>query len=381
MSKSAVITDFHILRPAHEISQEKALEWIIEAHTKGETHSSRLSKEEEAIFRQQIKRKLHHVGCGPAHIDKRGHEIDDFHHLDWDAMKIYRLNEPASLKARQKLHQEIAIQKFEQFYPTELKEPDHLIHVTCTGYTSPSAPQILAAKRGWKTALTPCYHLGCYGSIPAIRLANAFLKPKETVHIVHTELCTLHFNPLNHELDQLVGQSLFSDGLIKYSILNEEEAKTPYLKIIATLETLIPNSTSAMEWLLKDWGFHFKLSKEIPTLIAAHLKSFLRDLCQKGGFCDEKLIPKALFAIHPGGPKIIDNIKTLLNLREEQVEMSRKILRQFGNMSSATLPHVWESICKDPSIPGQTPIISLAFGPGLTLAGALLEFQSEFIST
>jgi predicted naringenin-chalcone synthase len=376
MNRPCVITDFQALSPKHEILQDKGFEWLIEAHTKAETEQARLSDQERESFKEQITRKLHHVGCSSAFIHKRGHEIADFSHFDWDAMEIYRLNERpqgSGLKNRQKLHQKLVLNRFEEFFPPDAKAPSHLIHVTCTGYTSPSAAQILVANRKWHTTLTPCYHLGCYGSIPAIRLGKVLLQPHETLQIVHTELCTLHFNPLNHALDQLVGQSLFSDGWIKYSLSHEDEAKTSYLKILATHEKIIPNTASAMEWLLKDWGFHFKLSKEIPSLIAAHLKDFLAALCQKGGYCEKTLLPQALFAIHPGGPKIIDNIKRLLNLSEEQVAASKKILRIHGNMSSATLPHVWQDMCGDPKCRNHTPIISLAFGPGLTLAGALLS--------
>lgn len=368
-----VITDFHRLPSRYETAQEAGFNWLIQAHTHAETLHSHLSTDEAESFKQQIKRKLHHVGCSPAHIEKRGHEIADFTHGDWDAMEVYRLNkspEGASLKHRQELHQELVLNRFDAFFPENgSSPPDHLIHVTCTGYTSPSAPQIFVAKRGWEnvTTLTPCYHLGCYGSIPALRLAGALLNNSQTVQIVHTELCTLHFNPLNHDLDQLVGQSLFADGWMKYTVLPEEKADKPYLKILTTRETIIPGSSDAMQWLLKDWGFYFKLSKEIPSLIAAHLKDFLSSLY------DEELITKALFAIHPGGPKIIQNIQHLLHLSDEQVLMSQKILRRHGNMSSATLPHIWQALLNDPDTPKGVPVISLAFGPGLTLAGAVLQ--------
>lgn len=380
--EAPVITHFHSLRPAFETAQEELFDWLIHSHTHAESLQSRFSDLEKEAFYQQLKKKLYHVGCKSPSIIKRGHEIPDFQHTNWDLMEIYRLNdikEGSGLKTRHKIHQKHVLNRFEEYYPKESKAPDHLLHVTCTGYTSPNAPQILASKRGWeKTVLTHCYHLGCYGSIPALRLASAFLQKDQRIDIVHTELCTLHFNPLNHDLDQLVGQSLFADGYIKYSVMTESEArktKRPGLKIAATHEMIIPDSSSSMEWLIKDWGFHFKLSKEIPTLIAAHLKKYLTQLCEKSGHKEEEILSNAIFAIHPGGPKIIDNIKTLLNLTEEQVTASRDILSRYGNMSSATLPHIWEVICNDPTLPDQTPVISLAFGPGLTLAGSLLIFS------
>ena len=82
---------------------------------------------------------------------------------------------------------------------------------------------------------------------------------------------------------------------------------------------------------------------------------------------------EAVFAIHPGGPRIIDEIAEHLGLRPDQVQASNAILRDCGNMSSATLPHVWQAILADEAVPSGTLIVSLAFGPGLTISGALLR--------
>ena len=81
----------------------------------------------------------------------------------------------------------------------------------------------------------------------------------------------------------------------------------------------------------------------------------------------------ALFAIHPGGPRIIDELAELLALRPRQVEASNAVLRDHGNMSSATLPHVWKAILEDAEVPAGTWVVALAFGPGLTIAGAILR--------
>ena len=80
-----------------------------------------------------------------------------------------------------------------------------------------------------------------------------------------------------------------------------------------------------------------------------------------------------VFAIHPGGPKIIDFIQRQLQLEDEQVEVSREILYRFGNMSSATLPYMWSELIERDSVPAGTLILSLAFGPGLTAAAAVFE--------
>ncbi len=353
--------DFQIIRPRFETGQKETLDWLTEAHTKAEGQES---------FREEIREKLWHVGCKPDHIAKRGHVLADFQHQNWEEMQIYRLHEKPEgldLSKRAKIFQEEVEPIFEAYFPEGSTPPDDLIHVSCTGYVAPSGAQTLVSKRNWGlfTTVTHAYHMGCYGAIPAIRMGSAFLKStlkKKRADIVHTEICSLHSNPSNHALDQLVSQSLFADGFIKYSI--GKSSSSLAFKIKKWKEEIIPDSLHAMSWNMAGWGFQMSLSKEIAVLITRHLPSCLKRLkCPKN----------ALFAVHPGGPKILTYIQKVLQLKEEQMKHSFQILKEYGNMSSATLPHIWESILKDPGVPVGTPIVSLAFGPGLNVAGLILE--------
>ena len=86
-------------------------------------------------------------------------------------------------------------------------------------------------------------------------------------------------------------------------------------------------------------------------------------------------LKRCVVAVHPGGPKLIDRVRDVLELDEAQVAASRGVLRDYGNMSSATLPHIWMRLLADPAVPRGTPIPSFAFGPGLSVCGALLEKQ------
>jgi predicted naringenin-chalcone synthase len=359
-----LLTDFQIIRPRYESTQESTLDWLVEAHVKAEKKES---------FRSTIKEKLWRVGCKPEKIQKRGHVLPDFLHQNWDQMEIYRLNEFTAgkdLSARANIFKTEVEQIFEQYFPEESLPPDDLIHVSCTGYVSPSGAQKIVSKRNWgdRTTVTHAYHMGCYGSMPAIRMGIGFLKSEEEktrVDVVHTEICSLHSNPSKHESDQLVSQSLFADGFMKYSILRT--CDQPHLRVLAVKEEIIPHSTQAMTWDVREWGFQMTLAKEVPVLITRYLKSFLERLCKNN-------IPnQALFAIHPGGPKILTYLQELLQLTDQQIAFSSQVLREYGNMSSATLPHIWQKILMDPQIPFGTPIISLAFGPGLSITGAFME--------
>jgi predicted naringenin-chalcone synthase len=358
-----LLTDFQIVRPAFQTSQEETLDWLVEAHVKAEGDEQ---------FRASLKEKLWHVGCKPDRIKSRGHVLKDYLHRDWDQMEVYRLNEIVTgkdLTTRAKIYEKEVEQVFEKYYPEGALQPDDLIHVSCTGYVSPSGAQKIVSKRGWgeRTTVTHAYHMGCYGSIPATRMGRGFLASdgaKKQIDIVHTELCSLHINPALHQLDQLVSQSLFADGFMKYSIV--KSSRNPHLKVKMIREEIIPNSSKAMTWNVVSWGFQMFLAKEVPVLITRHLKEYLKRLCDP-----EQREP--LFAVHPGGPKILLHVQELLGLSDEQMKYSFQVLKEYGNMSSATLPHIWDQILKDPDVPNGAPIVSLAFGPGLTIAGSLME--------
>jgi predicted naringenin-chalcone synthase len=184
-------------------------------------------------------------------------------------------------------------------------------------------------------------------------------------------------NPQDHSPEQLVVQSLFADGHIRYSMTLDEipgsEAGRPAFKVMATHEEVIQDSVEDMTWVLSEWGFRMTLSREVPDKIAAALPGFLERLLMSAGENPQTNRDEIIFAIHPGGPKIIDSVQKLFKLNDEQIASSRAVLFERGNMSSATLPHIWAKILADAGVRPGTHVVSLAFGPGLTVTGALFE--------
>lgn len=383
-TKQTLLADFEVHRPRFETSQKDTLEWLIAAHTKAEEKQSGhdWNEEKRRAFEEKFREKIWHVGCKPDKISKRGHSIEDYLHQDWSKMRVYPLDRfpaGADLGTRLQAYGEIAEGVFEHYYENEESPPKDLIHVTCTGYIAPSGAQKIVARKSWgdSTTVTHAYHMGCYGAISALRMAGGFLSGygmgNDRTDIVHTEICSLHTNPSLHSADQLIAQSLFADGFIKYSAYPESPQNSPFLQVNSVHEKLIPNSEDAMNWNLADWGFQISLAKEIPVLIARSLQDYLAHLCKKGGKDPDEIRAKAHFAIHPGGPKILQHIQDFFRLKNEQIEKSQTILQNYGNMSSATLPHIWDSIVKDDAIPKGAQVVSMAFGPGLSICGALLE--------
>jgi predicted naringenin-chalcone synthase len=106
--------------------------------------------------------------------------------------------------------------------------------------------------------------------------------------------------------------------------------------------------------------------------MACALRGFVRELFKQ---CNVDLgrLRDATFAVHPSDRWVIDRVIDVLLLRDEQLAASRRVLRDEGDMLSATLPHIWMRLLADPSVAPGTLIPSIAFGPGLTLWGLLLE--------
>lgn len=198
-------------------------------------------------------------------------------------------------------------------------------------------------------------------------------RAKSRVDIVHTELCTLHLNPARHEPRDIVAQSLFADGLIKYSVHRSSEASVPGLEVLRVLDRVLPDSVDAMTWMPEAWGMAMHLDRSIPILIGKGLPDFLEALVGPAGLSSEVARKQALFAIHPGGPRVLDHAERILELSTGQVHHSRAVLREHGNMSSATLPFIWKRMIEDPHVEPGSLIVSFAFGPGLTICGSLLR--------
>jgi predicted naringenin-chalcone synthase len=78
------------------------------------------------------------------------------------------------------------------------------------------------------------------------------------------------------------------------------------------------------------------------------------------------------WAVHPGGKAILDKVETTLGLDAAQLAASRAVLRDYGNMSSATILFVLEQMLQAAGAVPQT-VAAMAFGPGLTIECGLLE--------
>ena len=383
-----VISDFQSILPAHVRAQGETIEWLVEAHAQADATSSMHEGRyfDASRARARLRAGFARFGCGDDKISTRGYELDDCEHTRWDEMEVYRLRETpqgAGALVRARVFERSVASVVERLHDAVTEPPADLLHVTCTGYVSPSPVQTLVARRGWgeSTRVTHAYHMGCYATFPALRLAVAArtgVPPQPGAaarsRIVHTEMCSLHLDPSRHEPEQIVIQSLFADGFIAYDVSDARDTAqlTPGFEVLALLERTLPDSALAMTWRCSEWGMHMTLGRDVPERLGAALRPFVTDLVDRAGL-DPRRAHDALLAVHPGGPRILDRVQDLLHADDTQIAHSRKVLRERGNMSSATVPHVWMAIANDTRVDDGAAVISLAFGPGLTICGAVLQ--------
>ena len=373
------LTRFSTRHPEHRIDQRQALDWLARVHAESQGRLEPSGADARAAFAERLRKVIDRCACGPTKIGWRAHVVSDIGRTEWADLSIYDVARDPSgqgTAARSRIFAEKVHAYFEAEYEHDDVPPDEIVHVTCTGYVSPSGAQKLVADKGWgdSTRVTHAYHMGCYAAFPAVRIAaGSVAQGAARADVVHTELCSLHLDPGDHSVEQLVIQSLFADGLIRYSVGEDDGA--PGLRLRALDERILPHSSDAMAWVIADHGLAMTLARDVPERVTGVLRPFVSELYRKVGLNFGEHHARSVFAIHPGGPKIIDRVRDVLELTEAQVQTSRDVLFDHGNMSSATVPHIWMRIVADPNVVPGTPVVSLAFGPGLTVCGALFQKQ------
>ena len=252
----------------------------------------------------------------------------------------------------------------------------HLVTVSCTGFATPGVDLHLVDELGLAAGVerTHVGFMGCFAAFPALRLARAFvaLDPEAVVLVVCVELCTLHLQP-RADVDSVLSGAVFADGAAAAIVSGRAPAgDVRPLRLEATSTAVARDGVDAMAWTIGDHGFDMTLTAYVPRVLEAEAATAIAPLLRRGGV-DVADVP--WWAVHPGGRAIVDKVAGALALPEDAVAASRGVLRDFGNMSSATVLFVLERLM-DPRRPGPAvgdAVVALAFGPGLTVDGALFR--------
>ncbi|WP_369135101.1 type III polyketide synthase [Modestobacter sp. I12A-02662] len=235
---------------------------------------------------------------------------------------------------------------------------------TCTGYATPGLDIRLAQDLGMPAQLQRLLvgHMGCYAALPGLAAVSDFVAARaRPAVLLCCELTSLHVQPAQRDLEQVVAHALFSDAAA--AVVVEPGARRG--RRVAGMVARTDYATADhMTWDVTDLGFRMGLSPRVPDVLARHVGGVVDELLTGAGLRREDV---AGWAVHPGGPRILDVVRDELGLTEEQIGASRRVLAEHGNCSSATVLLVLDEL-RD--VDG--PVVAMAFGPGLTLYATLL---------
>ncbi|MEH1165720.1 type III polyketide synthase [Micromonospora sp. CPCC 205539] len=242
---------------------------------------------------------------------------------------------------------------------------------SCTGYATPGLDILLARDLGMAPDTQRMFvgHMGCYAALPGLGAASDFVTARgRPALLLCAELTSLHIQPSSARMDtqQIVSHALFSDAAVAAVVV-------PGGRGYAIREVTSVTDTSTadhMTWDVTDTGFRMGLSPKVPQVLSRHVRGLVDDLLARhvdtGSGVDG-------WAVHPGGPRILNVVERELALPPQALAASRATLDEHGNCSSPTVLLILDRLSRETPAPRR--ILMLAFGPGLTLYAALLDRQ------
>lgn len=243
----------------------------------------------------------------------------------------------------------------------DLSRVTHLVLASCTGFMAPGLDQVLVRRLGLSPGVerTVVGYMGCYAAVNSLRLAHHIVRsdPAARVLVVTIELCTLHFQD-TEDVEKLLSMLLFGDGCAAALVTADEEGAA----LDGFLSFALPESGDLITWNIGDSGFDMHLSGQVPQRIQKAMADERVRNAPDGVLRGQQPEDYSLFAVHAGGKAILDAVESGLELAKDRLDWSRSVLKDFGNMSSATLMFVMQRILAG-AAPGNG--LGMAFGPGL----------------
>ncbi|MFC0215870.1 type III polyketide synthase [Paenibacillus chartarius] len=367
---AAAIVGMGTALPAYKVDQEEAAERLARAAA-GQAEADRWVRR---LFRQSAVRTRY--TCEPSFL--RDSERCDFlpgtpqHRVPTTAMRgqLYREHAlPLAAAAAKRAMDDAGVRS---------EDITHLLAVSCTGLHIPGidAELVRALELRPDVERLPLYFLGCAAGLKAIGIAGELVRhdPAAKALVVCVELCTLHVQPAG-ERHELVAAAMFGDGAAACVVGAADDALPAggTFRLGAKRSVLLPDGADAMTWTVGNTGFELFLSPRIPELLGLYAGAELERLGVYAPGVD-------LWAVHPGGRAILDTVQSLWGLSGEQLAASRTVLRNYGNLSSATILFVLDQLRRDLSENGGLRHgeagVAMAFGPGLTVELLQIRFEA-----
>lgn len=253
---------------------------------------------------------------------------------------------------------------------------DILVVNTITGLAIPSLDAMLMNRLTFRRNVErlPIFGFGCGGGVAGLSRTAQLVqaKPGACALFLTVDICSLCMRPNDKSIAMFVSAALFGDGAAGVVLRNradparsEPECRQrsdnqEHARVFAIGEHCWPGTEHIMGWDIKEDGFGVVLSPELPALMRKSLRpavdAFLaRNELAIGDFNG--------FLFHPGGRKVLEMAQAALGIGPDGLRHSWAVLRDYGNMSSATALFVLDQTLRSGA---RGPHLLAAFGPGFS---------------
>lgn len=267
---------------------------------------------------------------------------------------------------------EQALRKVLRDTGTRPEQLDYIITTSCTGFMIPSVDAYLIDKIGLRQNIRrlPVTEMGCAGGTAGLIYAHDFVRHNPDLHValVSVEIPSITFQPEDLSMENLVSTAIFADGAAAVIVGPTSDVRPV---IFDSDMYHFPESTHLMGYELHDTGLKIVLDRDVPDAIAAHFERIFFPLLERNGLKPEDI---ENYMFHPGGKKIIARVEDFIGRYGKDISDSRAVLRECGNLSSATILHILERVMHKPHLAGELGYL-LAFGPGFSAQSLLVKWQ------
>lgn len=252
-----------------------------------------------------------------------------------------------------------------------------LLVVSTTGIATPSIDAYLIERLGMSphTRRLPIWGLGCAGGVAGLARAAELARsePSGFVMLVAVELCGITFCPEDRSKSNFIATALFGDGAGAVLVAGEEaEASGP--RLLGAHSTLWPKTYDVMGWDVADDGFRVRFSREIPAFVRRYVRPAVEGFLKPYGLGPSDV---AHHILHPGGPKVLGAYAEALELASELLVIPKAVLRDYGNMSSASVLFVLDRVLAESQATAGDYGLLFALGPGFSAEQLLIRWEED----
>ncbi|EPZ39347.1 Naringenin-chalcone synthase [Anoxybacillus ayderensis] len=258
------------------------------------------------------------------------------------------------------------------------EDVEAIFFISTTGIATPSIEARIINELPFSvhTKRIPIWGLGCAGGAAGIARAVDYCRayPKAKVLVLAVELCSLTFQMDDVSKSNLIGTSLFADGVGCACVVGDDvQQQSVAPQVIDMQSVFMRNTEDVMGWDIKDQGFYVVFSRHIPTMIRQSIGEIVKLFLGRSGI---KLSEIEHFVLHPGGKKVLDAYRDGLHIDGDKLAHAIAVLQQYGNMSSVTVLAVLQRFLQQSLTPRGYGLM-MAMGPGFSCELLLLKWGEE----